>query len=471
MSACLALLMIGGALLRLYSCSDPYLHSWDERYHALVAKNMINHPLTPTLYKDPVLPYNYTEWYSNHYWLHKQPFPLWCMSFSMQVFGVSVWSMRLPTFLLSLIAIALTFYLGKFLFNKQVGYIAGVLMSLNGLIIELTGGRVATDHYDIFYMVLIESSVFFLLLYRNTLKLYLLIVSGIMLGFAILTKWLPALIVFVIWIPLLFEWNRANWKKVAPKFALFALTSAVIFIPWQLYASRQFPLEYSWEMKYNAMHYTQILEGQSGPWYFYLQHLLMNYGELSIIAIAYLFYKLKTRLRSLYIIGLWVIIPILFFSFAKTKMQGYLVFTAPALFILIAYFINDIKPTIKHWRYPNLYNGLFILFVFLLPMRYAIDREKVLVKGEADNEWVDDLRNLPDYSHKNVIMFNYPKPIDAMFFTDFTVYRQVPAQQMIDSLVNTGHMVILAKNTDSNDSFDEYNNCKVVDLKFPSDTR
>ncbi len=38
------------------------LHDWDERYHALVAKNMIEQPFKPMLYKNPVLPYDYKDW-------------------------------------------------------------------------------------------------------------------------------------------------------------------------------------------------------------------------------------------------------------------------------------------------------------------------------------------------------------------------------------------------------------------------
>ena len=46
----LILTILGGLILRIYSASDLFLHSWDERYHALVAKNLLQHPLLPTLY-------------------------------------------------------------------------------------------------------------------------------------------------------------------------------------------------------------------------------------------------------------------------------------------------------------------------------------------------------------------------------------------------------------------------------------
>ncbi|MEO6901825.1 MAG: hypothetical protein ABI315_01565 [Bacteroidia bacterium] len=52
---------------------DPFLVLWDEQYHALVAKNMLINPFKPILYRDTVIPYDYTNWTANHIWLHKQP--------------------------------------------------------------------------------------------------------------------------------------------------------------------------------------------------------------------------------------------------------------------------------------------------------------------------------------------------------------------------------------------------------------
>ena len=47
-------IVLAGLLLRIFIISDPVVHDWDERFHALVAKNMIENPLKPTLYKSPV---------------------------------------------------------------------------------------------------------------------------------------------------------------------------------------------------------------------------------------------------------------------------------------------------------------------------------------------------------------------------------------------------------------------------------
>ena len=59
-TALLILLLVGGLLLRVRLSADIGLHKWDERFHALVAKNVIADPLEPTLYSHPALPYDYT---------------------------------------------------------------------------------------------------------------------------------------------------------------------------------------------------------------------------------------------------------------------------------------------------------------------------------------------------------------------------------------------------------------------------
>jgi len=87
----LAILILTGFVLRVFiALLDPYLQDWDERFHALVAKNMMDNPFKPMLRAESIIPYNIEDWCCNHIWVHKQPLFLWFMALSMKIFGVSV---------------------------------------------------------------------------------------------------------------------------------------------------------------------------------------------------------------------------------------------------------------------------------------------------------------------------------------------------------------------------------------------
>ena len=57
--AAIILLLSSAFLLRLLMISvDPFLHEWDERIHALVAKHMMNNPFKPMLFAKHILPFS-----------------------------------------------------------------------------------------------------------------------------------------------------------------------------------------------------------------------------------------------------------------------------------------------------------------------------------------------------------------------------------------------------------------------------
>lgn len=111
----LLLLIISAFLLRLLMVSlDPYLQDWDERFHALVAKNMMDYPFKPMLRVYPIMPYDYKAWCCNHIWVHKQPLFLWQMALSMKIFGVNEIAMRLPSAVLGTITVLFIYQIASF---------------------------------------------------------------------------------------------------------------------------------------------------------------------------------------------------------------------------------------------------------------------------------------------------------------------------------------------------------------------
>jgi 4-amino-4-deoxy-L-arabinose transferase len=445
----LLLLVLGGLLLRLYTSTDFFLHDWDERYHALVAKNMISQPFTPVLYEDPVLSYDYRDWTSNHVWLHKQPLPLWAMAGSMWLFGINEIALRLPSLILSLLGIWLTFYIGSYLFNKRVGYLAAFLHSINGLIIELAAGRVATDHIDTFFLFFVELAIFFSILQVRKKGMIYTILAGVSIGAAVLSKWLPALIVLPVWLLLTLDSGKFSLKPIMYRFIVLIFSCVVVCLPWQIYIHHAFPLVAAWESGLNFRHLTEVIEGRTGPFYYFIDTIRINYGELIYLPLIWFVWRAFRNLKDLrrMAVSIWFLVPLVFFSFARTKMQAYLLFTAPALFLMTADFFFMLNAYRKSRRLNWLYIVVLILLI-ALPVRYTIERIKPFDRRERNPQWRKELKEFNTSTLANGVLLNYPRPVEAMFYTDLTVYPHLPDRNSILAMLDKGYIVVI--NDDGN---------------------
>jgi 4-amino-4-deoxy-L-arabinose transferase len=123
-------------------------------------------------------------------------------------------------------------------------------------------------------------------------------------------------------------------------------------------------------------------------------------------------------------------------------MQAYLLFTSPALFLITADFfmtISDYKMQLK-WKWLI---NIVLIFLIALPVRYSFERIKPFSKIERNPEWVANLKELSKDVNEKVVLFNYANPVDAMFYTDMTVYPQLPDKETIKRLIRDGYTVVI----------------------------
>jgi 4-amino-4-deoxy-L-arabinose transferase-like glycosyltransferase len=424
----LALLLLTGFLLRLRLSQDACLHKWDERYHALVAKHLSDHPLKPTLYEDPALGYDYRNWAGNHIWLHKQPLPLWLIAASYSAFGISEFATRLPSLVFSTLIILVTFLLGRHFFDEKTGLLAAFFMAINGLVIEIGSGRIATDHFDILFLCFIEIAVLFAAYNARRGHLFYALLSGAFLGFAILTKWLPALIVLPIHLLLLLKEGHPR-RRIALHTGLSFLAALLISVPWQVYILQQFPDEARWEYYHHWLHIATPLDGQPDDgWFHYLNTIRIKFSEIIYIPLAYLLYRLyRSGWRDLKFLALsvWIFIPILFFSFARTKMSGYILFICPALFLVTADFFFVLKDGLLPAVRKPLLRGLSILFlaaVILLPLRYCFERTLFGLGAPRTDPHSERYKSLSFPAGEKTVVLNVAEPIEFMFYHECSAY-------------------------------------------------
>jgi len=434
-------LILGGLILRIYTSLDFFLHPWDERYHALVAKNLLKHPLVPTLYDNPILSYDYKNWTANHIWLHKLPVPLWLISLSLYLFGIHDFVVRIPSVFLSTIGIYLTFYIARYFTNdNRMSYLSAFFFSINGLIVELTAGRVATDHIDIAFMFFIELSIFLIIKFVETKKVIYDLLAGLSLGFAILSKWLPALIIVPIFFLLLIDSKKFNKYELIKFFIIFCLSFLILPIGWHLYTFINFPLEAKDCYLHNIRHFTEKLDNLGGGPFYYIKKIRINYGELIYLPLFYFTIVAIKNYRNFKNISLliWFWIPTIFFSLSKTQMQGYILFTAPALFIMTAVFYYRFKD-----NYKTFISKLILSLLIILPIRYCIERIKIFEKRDREPHWVSELKSFKGCRDTNDVIFNYPNPIEAMFYTKCTAYPYIPSKEIINNIAKDNSKVFI----------------------------
>jgi 4-amino-4-deoxy-L-arabinose transferase-like glycosyltransferase len=442
----LTIIILVGFSLRFYCTGDAFLHDWDEQFHALVAKNFMHHWLKPTLIDTPLLPYDFQNWSMNHIWLSKQPLPLWCMAISMKIFGINLWALRLPSLIISTIAIWVTYKIGLLLFNNRIALYAAFLNAIHGLTFEVATGRDSSDHVQCFFDFFISLGVLTTLFaYKTAHKNLYSFLSGACMGCAFMCKWYPAFLIFPIW--LLFNWSN---KKVIQNFFVFCLASLVIALPWQVYILTYYPEEANWMFMATLVPAKETIQGHSGEWWYYLNDIRITFGEIIYIPMLWLCVIALKKINRIHIqfLLLWIGLPTLIFSMSATKRQPYLLIMAPAFFILTAYFAEYLKRNRLIMRFNQKFISLILFLLIALPIRYTFERLKPFSYDKINTEKTEWLKSIDEKTGgKGVVLFNVSDFIRAMFFSNITVaYPNIPTTEQIENLQLKGYKVFIVKN-------------------------
>ena len=409
-------ILLIGLVLRVYSASDPYLHPWDERYHALVAKNLMKHPTKPTLFDQPAFPTDDTDWIASHTWFSKPPVPLWSMSASIAVFGTNEYAVRIPSLLLGLVAIYITFLLGSRLFNERIGLIAAFLHAIHGLIIETAGGRVSSDHAETFFIILVELAIYFVVISLEGKKSNKWIFwAGICTGLAFLSKWFPALLVFPVWFIAFVFSEKFSWKNLFVQGLILSASCALVVVPWILNIN-----SYGDNIINNVLFaFNEPIQGHEEPIYYYWHQIMIIFGEAIYIPIGFMVYfiiRKKKKLSNITLLA-WIFIPMLAFTLGGTKRATYILIAAPAFFLITANLIIYALDNLKSPKQKGI-QFLTIALLIGLPIRYATERMKFFYPKEELSDFYVYREVWEDKFNSKDVVFGIPQNIELMFYTD-----------------------------------------------------
>ena len=284
----LLMLTASGLILRiLIGGIDPFLSTWDEQFHALVAKNMMTDWFKPMLIRNPVLDYDYQNWTANHIWLHKPPWFLWQISLFFTLFGVNELVLRMPTILMMTLLIPIIFRIGKLISTEHIAWYGAFLYTYSFFFIHFVSGALFTDHNDSATIFYISLSIWAWLEYTRNNKRIWVIWIGLFAGIAILNKWLVGLLVYFGWfVSLIIHLRGTEWKKELANFGMALLITIIVALPWQLYSWIRFPQEYWYVFHFNnGRHFFEALDGHAENRWYYFYLLMQEYGGLLVVFI------------------------------------------------------------------------------------------------------------------------------------------------------------------------------------------
>lgn len=434
----LGLLFVAAFLVRfLFARADPFLHSWDERFHALVARNLVHDPFTPMLIANPVAAFDFRDWTGCHVWLHKQPLFLWQMALSLKVFGASELALRLPSVLLGALMVPMLFRFAFLLTaDTAVSMLAALLLCFSSFHLSLVAGIRGMDHNDVAFGFYVLASLWAWAESRRNAGWGWAALAGAFAGCAVLNKWLLGLTVFLGWgIDLLRAARRRQGVKRDLRPFLVALAACfAVALPWQVYVVQRWPEIARYENAYNVRHLTEALEGHEGSVWFYAANAPELFGAwiwvfVPIgIAMAAASRTVDRRLLApvLAIVGF----VFCFFSFAaKTKIISYVFFVVPLCLCFLAYGVVGLQRRVG-WR-P------LLALAFLACACLSFDPRRTRAYFSAGNaergrriattEILKGLRAKLPPGVKVVLNTNALENVDLMFYAnDLTAYARIP---------------------------------------------
>ena len=293
-----------------------------------------------------------TPWaYGGISWIGKPPLIIWLMSLAYQVLGVNNFATRLWGSVFGALSLVVVFYLGKTLYNRYVGFLSAIVLG-TFTTFYMSARHAMTDVPCAFFIL---TGVYFFILSEETENPQRYVaLSGMLFGLAFMTKQIVALLIPLIVFFYLAVTKRSIRFLFTKRFALFWGVGLLVFSPWVIYMSIRFGLEFwQWFLVRDAiMRTVSPLEGHVGGYLYYFSYLVNNENLFWVILLPFAvglcaFNSVIKRLKEDILILVWMLIVLVVFTFAQTKIRWYILPVFPAFAIAISSFLYQLSKKIQ----------------------------------------------------------------------------------------------------------------------------
>ncbi len=271
-------------------------------------------------------------------WVGKPPILMWLMSVSYQVLGITPFSTRVWIPLFGAGALAMTYFLGKKLYNPKVGLLSMVVLGTFTTFYAFAT-HAMTDIPLIFFML---ASIYCMLQSQEKTNhpFRYAILGGVFFGLALMTKQLEALLTPIILL-LYFVFAGQARFVFSKQVGLSLGTAAAMFVPWVLYMNYLSKDFWNCYFIYNNLsRLTSPIEGHTEGYFFYFQYLLANETVWALFlpfALGLCIYMAAVkRSKADTLVLVWAAIVLVAFTLAQTKIYWYILPALPAFAIAIA---------------------------------------------------------------------------------------------------------------------------------------
>ncbi len=328
---------VAGVLLFFGMGSFGFLGPDEPRY-AQVAREMVRSGdwITPRIAGIP--------------WLEKPVLLYWAEAAVMKVGGVNEWSARFPSGFAAFVLLCSLYLAGRKLHSASFGWIAAIALAANPMVIAFARG--ATPDMLLTACLGLGLSLFFIGQNdRRSDGRAALASFYACVGMALLAKGLIGVIIpgLVVGAYALLAKHLAFKVRINPLWGLciIILVASVWYAPILLGHGRIFIDEFI--ISHHLQRFTSNKFHHPGPFYYYLPVLLGGIYPWT----AFMFSSAVQLARSkpdpnkgawrlrVYC-WLWVALPVLFFSFAASKLPGYILPVIPAAALLVALELVDL---------------------------------------------------------------------------------------------------------------------------------
>jgi 4-amino-4-deoxy-L-arabinose transferase-like glycosyltransferase len=281
------------------------------------------------------------------------PLYFWLGALFSLLAGPTPLALRLPSALATIALSAITGYAVARQAGARVGIYAAVILST--CLMQAVIGRLAI--MDALLDLAVAMTILWWFRGLESGRDRYTIFGWIAAGFGFLAKGLVAPVVALLVVVPFFFWNRRFEPTQAPSaraWILGLLAFFAIAAPWPVALVLHyhfFPLQ-KLIGEYTIGRYTGVVENQAGPFWYYVPVLILGFFPWIAflpMAVAYGVRRLRAAVsqdpgssRLVRLAFTWIVMPLLFFSFARTKLPNYIALEFPALALITALYFEAV---------------------------------------------------------------------------------------------------------------------------------